>query len=48
MEKQSAREAARKILSELGDIERLVSRARLGVASPRDLVALGRSLAAVA
>ena len=44
VEKQSAREASRKILSELGDIERLVSRARLGVASPRDLVALGRSL----
>ena len=44
VEKQSAREAGRKILSELGDLERLVSRARLGVASPRDLVALGRSL----
>ena len=44
VEKQSAREAARKILSELGDIERLVSRARLGVASPRDLIVLGRSL----
>ena len=44
VEKQSAREAARKILSELGDLERLVSRARLGVASPRDLVVLGRSL----
>jgi DNA mismatch repair protein MutS len=44
VEKQSAREAARKILSELGDIERLVSRARLGVATPRDLVVLGRSL----
>jgi len=44
VEKQSAREASRKILSELGDIERLVSRARLGVASPRDLVVLGRSL----
>jgi DNA mismatch repair protein MutS len=44
VEKQSAREASRKILSELGDIERLVSRARLGVASPRDVVVLGRSL----
>ena len=44
VEKQSAREAVRKILSELGDIERLVSRARLGVASPRDVVVLGRSL----
>jgi len=41
---QTARDAARKILIELGDIERLVGRARLGVASPRDLVALGRSL----
>ena len=40
----SAREAARKILGELGDIERLASRARLGVATPRDLVALGRTL----
>jgi DNA mismatch repair protein MutS len=40
----SAREAARKILGELGDIERLGSRARLGVATPRDLVALGRTL----
>jgi len=44
VEKQSARETSRKILSELGDLERLVSRARLGVASPRDLVVLGRSL----
>ncbi len=42
--RQAAREAARKILGELGDIERLAGRARLGVASPRDLVALGRSL----
>jgi DNA mismatch repair protein MutS len=40
----SAREAARKILGELGDVERLGSRARLGVATPRDLVALGRTL----
>jgi DNA mismatch repair protein MutS len=44
VERQAAREATRKILSEVGDIERLVSRACLGVASPRDLVALGRSL----
>ncbi|HEX7599552.1 MAG TPA: DNA mismatch repair protein MutS [Polyangia bacterium] len=44
VERQSVRETVRKILSELGDIERLVSRARLGVASPRDLVVLGRSL----
>ena len=44
VERQAAREATRKILSEMGDIERLVSRACLGVASPRDLVALGRSL----
>ena len=40
----AAREAARKVLGEIGDIERLGSRARLGVATPRDLVALGRSL----
>ncbi|HEY0709287.1 MAG TPA: DNA mismatch repair protein MutS, partial [Polyangia bacterium] len=40
----AAREAARKILGEMGDLERLASRARLGVATPRDLVALGRSL----
>jgi DNA mismatch repair protein MutS len=40
----SAREAARKVLGDIGDIERLASRARLGVATPRDLVALGRSL----
>jgi DNA mismatch repair protein MutS len=43
--RQSARDAARKILGGLGDLERLASRARLGVATPRDLVALGRSLA---
>jgi DNA mismatch repair protein MutS len=42
---QSVREAARKILGGLGDLERLTSRARLGVASPRDLVVLGTSLA---
>ncbi len=44
VDRQSAREAARKVLAELGDMERLTSRARLGVASPRDLVVLGRSL----
>ena len=42
---QSAREAVRKILGELGDLERLTTRARLGVATPRDLVVLGKSLA---
>jgi DNA mismatch repair protein MutS len=42
---QSARDAARKILGGLSDLERLASRARLGVATPRDLIALGRSLA---
>jgi DNA mismatch repair protein MutS len=42
---QSARDAARKILGGLADLERLASRARLGVATPRDLVSLGRSLA---
>ena len=40
----SVRESVRRILSELADIERLASRARLGVATPRDLVALGRTL----
>jgi DNA mismatch repair protein MutS len=40
----AAREAARKILGEVSDVERLASRARLGVATPRDLVALGRTL----
>ncbi len=43
--RQSLREAARKILGELGDLERLTTRARLGVATPRDLVVLGKSLA---
>ena len=42
--RQSARDAARRILRELGDIERLAGRARLGVATPRDLVSLGRTL----
>ncbi|MEA2698474.1 MAG: mismatch repair protein MutS [Myxococcales bacterium] len=41
----AARDAARQVLSDMADLERLVGRARLGVASPRDLVALGRSLA---
>jgi DNA mismatch repair protein MutS len=41
----AARDAARKLLGEMADLERLVGRARLGVATPRDLVALGRSLA---
>jgi DNA mismatch repair protein MutS len=39
-----ARDAARKILGEVGDLERLVTRARLGVATPRDLWALGAGL----
>ncbi|HEX3698767.1 MAG TPA: DNA mismatch repair protein MutS [Polyangia bacterium] len=39
-----ARDAVRRVLSEMSDVERLVGRARLGVASPRDLVALGVSL----
>ena len=42
---QSVREEVRKVLGELGDLERLTTRARLGVATPRDLVVLGRSLA---
>jgi DNA mismatch repair protein MutS len=46
--RQSARDEARRGLASFGDIERLAGRARLGVATPRDLVALGRSLARVA
>jgi len=42
---QTVRDSARKFLGELGDLERLTTRARLGVATPRDLVVLGRSLA---
>ena len=38
---------ARKQLDEIADLERLVGRARLGVATPRDLAVLGRSLAAL-
>jgi len=41
---QSLRDAGRRILSGLGDLERLTTRARLGVATPRDLVVLGKSL----
>jgi DNA mismatch repair protein MutS len=41
----AARDSARKLLGDIADLERLVGRARLGVATPRDLVALGRSLA---
>jgi DNA mismatch repair protein MutS len=41
----AARDRARKLLSEIADLERLVGRARLGVATPRDLSVLGRSLA---
>jgi DNA mismatch repair protein MutS len=40
----AARDAARKVLADVGDLERLVGRARLGVAGPRDLVALGTGL----
>ena len=40
----AARDAARKALSHTGDLERLVGRARLGVATPRDLVSLGTGL----
>jgi DNA mismatch repair protein MutS len=40
-----ARDRARKLLSDVADLERLVGRARLGVATPRDLSVLGRSLA---
>ena len=41
----AARDAARRCLGDIADLERLVGRAQLGVATPRDLVALGRSLA---
>jgi DNA mismatch repair protein MutS len=41
----AARDLARKHLGEVADLERLVGRARLGVATPRDLSVLGRSLA---
>ena len=40
----AARDEARKRLGEIADLERLVGRARLGVATPRDLAVLGRSL----
>ncbi len=39
------RDATRAVLGQIGDLERLVGRARLGVASPRDLVSLGAGLA---
>ena len=39
-----ARDAARHALSHIGDLERLTGRARLGVATPRDLAALGAGL----
>jgi DNA mismatch repair protein MutS len=41
----AARDAVRRVLGEIADIERLVGRAQLGVATPRDLAVLGRSLA---
>ncbi|HZL18614.1 MAG TPA: DNA mismatch repair protein MutS [Polyangia bacterium] len=40
----AARDRARQLLGEVADLERLVGRARLGVATPRDLAVLGRSL----
>ncbi|HVZ71690.1 MAG TPA: DNA mismatch repair protein MutS [Polyangia bacterium] len=40
-----ARDRIRAQLGEIADLERLVGRARLGVATPRDLAVLGRSLA---
>ena len=40
-----ARDAARACWASIADLERLVGRARLGVATPRDLAVLGRSLA---
>jgi DNA mismatch repair protein MutS len=44
VDNQSVRDEVRRKLGELGDLERLTGRARLGVATPRDLVAIGRSL----
>ena len=38
----AARDRARKQLDQIADIERLVGRARLGVATPRDMAGLGR------
>ena len=43
----AARDRARQLLGGIADLERLVGRARLGVATPRDLSVLGRSLAAL-
>src|SRR6476619_5099469 len=40
----AARDVARRVRADVADIERLVGRARLGVATPRDLAVLGRSL----
>ena len=42
---QAARDAVRRVLDDVADVERLVGRARLGVATPRDVAVLGRSLA---
>jgi DNA mismatch repair protein MutS len=39
------RDRVRAVLGAFGDLERLAGRARLGVATPRDLAVLGRSLA---
>ncbi|MSQ13674.1 MAG: DNA mismatch repair protein MutS [Dehalococcoidia bacterium] len=41
-----ARERARTVLGRIGDVERLVGRVQAGVAQPRELVALRRSLEA--
>jgi DNA mismatch repair protein MutS len=41
----ATRDHVRDLLGEVADLERLVGRARLGVATPRDLAVLGRSLA---
>ena len=41
----TARDDVRSYLAQIADLERLVGRARLGVATPRDLSVLGRSLA---
>jgi DNA mismatch repair protein MutS len=43
----AARDRVRHALAQVADVERLVGRTRLGLATPRDVVALGRSLSAL-
>lgn len=46
-ERPTERAKLREVLQDIADVERLASRTALGTAGPRDLVALGRSLALV-